>query len=310
LQRLTAPYLKRDGFFHEVNWVAALRYLKNGLVKSMLENKSFMARSAYIELGVGAFVDFETSTIYKSFSNLCGAAGNKRSAGFLDNDFRRNYGISVLPELETGVEHKPEDLLIILFGINLRFESPIMNLKVRRINVNHFIEVSVVGYLSNFNFNYKHRGTGLSRQILISLNSGWKRVLVISGESLGDDNSKWASATKINFNYIFRNISSMSVNEISLNAISENNETYRLAKFNFGACESDFSAPAALTFFFLHHMEGFGKASDNQLKGKYALLLPTKFYLEKAGSYISNAFNQFSTANLYFKFSLFNTREE
>jgi hypothetical protein len=212
--------------------------------------------------------------------------------GALNVDFRKNFSLNNLHDLDVG-NPSLEFLSFFLFNINLRFESPLLNLKIRRSFVDFSNNIYVVGFLSNFNYDFEHVSPRDSRQTFNRYFGVQNRLSICSILGGGFVAQQVSSS----------NISNLTRAETGLTTVGAPG----FISFFFGQPEFVFSARRGSTGFHLyHHME------DSFLKTLLPSLnvfLPTRFYFEKVASYINNAHNFFNTS-YHFSYKLPNTKED
>lgn len=215
---------------------------------------------------------------------------------FIKNkDFRYLFGLRYLEFLDVNIDNI-ESYNYILINSNLRFESPIINLKLKKIFSNHENNIFVVGFISNFNFDFKHLDISISKFFLNFIIQNEKNIIL--------------SSNQVNyfqkFNLISHNISLMTKND--LNCVFINNfKNSNYLRLNIGYPENYFYYYSS--FFnidILHHVD------DNFTKNfdfVYSVLLPSSFYFEKTTTFINNSFNFFNMLT-HFSLKLPNTKPE
>lgn len=212
--------------------------------------------------------------------------------GSLNADFRKNFSLNNLHELDAG-NPALEFLNFFLFNINLRFESPILNLKIRRSFVDFTNNIYVIGFLSNFNYDFEHVSSRDSKQTF-NRYFGIQNKLSICSILGGGFVAQQVSSS---------NISNLTRAETGLITAGMSG----FISFFFGQPEFVLSGRRGFASFHLyHHME------DSFLKTLLSPLnvfLPTRFYFEKIASYINNTHNFFNTS-YHFSYKLPNTKED
>lgn len=114
-QRLNNPMLRVDDKLKNINWLTALNILANKIQSS-----------ADLEFILGNFTDLETQVVLKMLSKTIGARVYLNDLSVKNIDFQQNY------LLNTSVENLSKIDVFFLIGSNLRFENPVLNLKLRK----------------------------------------------------------------------------------------------------------------------------------------------------------------------------------
>lgn len=215
---------------------------------------------------------------------------------FIKNkDFRYNFGLCYLDFLDINIDNI-EHYNYILINSNLRFESPIINLKLKKIFSNYENKIFIIGFISNFNFNFNHFDISISKSFLNFVIQNEKNII------LSTNQINYCS----NFNLISRNISLMTQNDLNCE-FKKNLKNSNYLELNIGHSENYlFFTPSFFNINILHHIEDDFKDINNFI---YSLFLPTSFYFEKATTYINNSFNFFNMLT-HFSLKLPNTRPE
>jgi len=135
--RLVSPFFKEKDIFVLKSWSNILYILKSILNKR-------------INFIVGNFIDIETAVLLKKISNKLGSFSLKvnlnNNNNFFNNDFRKNYIFSInLKNIEIYKN-------IFLFGLNLRMENPLLNIKLKFFSDKNLIKIFSI--CSSFNNNY------------------------------------------------------------------------------------------------------------------------------------------------------------
>lgn len=295
LQRLTNPYFIENREFKKVNWLNSLYIFRNKLLSYLkgLKEINYFSTPLYFENG--NFLDLETASYIKAYSSLL---STKPLLSKFSCDFRSEFGIIDLEQLNMDSDNQVSNLF--LYNINLRFESPILNLKIKKLinQVHKDIKIYNIGFLSNFNYKCKHLNLGLCRRTLNFINSSKKSLLFKNINS---------SFPKSPFSMVFEvadNLAKLTTREVSIKGYRKG-VSPSLISFD-GLGSGTFSYHSFLSIYLLHHIEEeyLGSSTSNR-----SLLLPTKFYLEKLSTFCNNAFNFFDTSN-HFSFKIPNTKED
>jgi NADH-quinone oxidoreductase chain G len=283
VQRLTSPYIFfSKNNFKKTTWKRSLSILRNYLLNNIIEKKMI----DYLTYNTGDFLDIESSFFLKKTTSLLGFTTWKNNhENKISPDFRTNYGCTQLTLLNSLDENNlPESLFLI--HSNPRFESPLLNLKIRRFNDEFGVEVFKIGFISNTNHNFIHMNHILNHYSLNKI-LFFKNPLIFAPTYVELPNQL---LNKINLN-----ITNMVSKETNLIPNWSGCHVEGI-KFNLGFPElQNMFYFSNFTINFLHHME------DSLIKdcsGKQ-MLLPTKFFFEKTSTYINNFFIFYNTSHHY-----------
>lgn len=189
-QRIVYCYKKNilDSKFNKINWNKVFSLLLNKEnFEFEVSNKNRKNKGLkYINFFVGSFVDYETLeslNFIKNNFNLCGINIINSNSNLIDIDNRSSYlfnGFNKLNDFKT----------CLLLGCNLRYEAPVLNLKIRKNVVSKSMFVYNIGYNYANNFNIKNIGNSakdiklfLENKSSLNLKLNKKDSLVIIGNS-------------------------------------------------------------------------------------------------------------------------------
>ncbi len=184
-QRLDSPFIKYRGRFEKASWEEVF-----GIIKSKIENTSKDKIAGF----VGDLNNMETGFIFKEFFDRTLGSENydcRSSNRFIDINKRENY---LFNSKINGIE---ESDFIFIIGANPRFESTILNARIRKSYVNQKTKVISLNDIGNLTYPYQSLDGKIktivdifkghhevSKEILNS-----KKPLIILGESLFGLNS-------------------------------------------------------------------------------------------------------------------------
>ena len=179
-QRLDTPYIKYSGKFEKASWEEVFK-----IIKSKIENTA----NDRIVGFAGDLNNMETGYIFKEFFDRTLGSNNydcRSSNRFVDINNRENY---LFNSKINGIE---ESDLILIIGANLRFESTILNARIRKSYVNQKTKVISLNDIGDLTYPYQSLDGKIktifdifkghhdvSKEILNS-----KKPLIILGESL------------------------------------------------------------------------------------------------------------------------------
>ena len=286
IQRLTSSFLLKNNIFTKLNWQESLFFLKNLI---------FLKKKLDFSLNFGDFLDLETCLASKLlFQN--------NSLKFLNNfdliqnkDSRLFFSLNQLDFLSLDLE-EIEIYTYILINSNLRFESPILNLKLRSIFSAHENKIFILGFISNFNFDFQHIGHSFSNSFFNFIIQKNERGIILSSTSFNFFK---------NFNFISKNLTTLVKNDLNLFS-TKNPLNFSYQNFNVGQPENIFFSFSFLDINLLHHVDNEFFTISNFF---YSILLPSSFYFEKSTTYLNNSMNFFNLLT-HFSIKIPNTKPE
>jgi len=214
-QRLNNPMLRVNGKLENVDWPLALKTLADK-IKNL----------AALEFVLGNFVDLETQVVLKLLAKKVGASVSVNDLSIKNVDFRGNY------LLNFSIEDLSKIDIFFLIGCNLRFENPVLNLKIRK-RVNEGALVFTFG--NNCILDYPTINLGSTVKDLISILEGKhplagkllksKMPAIFVGAAIEQriDSNSIFNAVKILENYLCKKcVSSLIVDVAKLNSFELN----------------------------------------------------------------------------------------
>ena len=298
IQRLTSLFFK-DLKYYPLSWNQGLSFFRNYSLRFFTFLKKTIRTNVFLT-GYGTFLDLESSYFMKKFNSFFGINLYALFLKIKNIDFRAFYSLSFFWKL-SNINYW-SDVKFYLLNTNLRYESPITNLKLKKIINNYYSFVYIYGFLSNLNLPYTHLATKLSKAILNFLSFS-QNFLLVKGWNTPDNFFSMQNA-----NTVACTVSDITSSEFNLKLDKLNSSVLPIFFFNNGYSDKfKFSSYYPVLLNILHHVRNdFLQSINKKIK---LLLFPTKFYIEKAASYISNTIFFFNTINP-FSYSLRNTKEE
>ncbi len=178
-QRLDTPYIKYNGKFEKASWEEVFK-----IIKSKFENTSKDKIAGF----VGDLNNMESSYIFKEFFDRTLDVNNYESRSsnyFIDDSERQNY---IFNSSINGIE---ESDLILLIGSNPRFESTILNARIRKSFINN--NTKIISLSNEGDLTYPYQPLNGQTQTIVDIFEGQndiskeilnsKRPLIILGES-------------------------------------------------------------------------------------------------------------------------------
>ena len=199
-QRLDTPFIKYNNKFEKAGWDEVYK-----IIKSKLQNTEKNKIVGF----VGDLINMETGYIFKEFFERTLNSNNYESRStkkFLDISKRENY---IFNSKINGIE---ESDLIILIGTNPRYESTILNSRIRKSYLNNNIQIISLNNIGDLTYPYEFLDGKtqtineifgghhhVSKKIINS-----KKPLIILGESFLNLNSSHYLFNLIK-NYLIKN---------------------------------------------------------------------------------------------------------
>lgn len=259
----------------------------------------------FLDFTYGEYTDLETAVSLKKFyTNLSVLSFGNNFYDFRENFFGNEFFIE--GEKPINISNKKT---LILDNVNPRLESPVLNLKLKKLlNENQSYVVFVVGFLSNLNYEFVHLGNLFQKkQFLLENSLNYKNsetVYITKNIAIKGANSFMKS-----FYRVSESIATLSMEENSFVCGDKFFTTYQHITFNLGYPTKGISTTSKNSFSIrlLHHiaddLEDFPFLIN-------CIMLPMKFYLEKVGSYYSESGYFFSTLTNIYGYYIKGTAEE
>ena len=169
-QRLDRPYVRKDGKLTPVNWGEAFEAAKTALAVAP-EKVGFVA---------GDLIEVEQAKAALDLARAMGVQNTDcRPAGaaYGTSSVREHYLLN--PTL-AGVE---EADALFLIGTNPRLEAAVWNARIRKAWLWNDLEVFLVGDAVDLTYDYTHLGADPSAIAKIAKQKGFKKPMVVVGES-------------------------------------------------------------------------------------------------------------------------------
>jgi NADH-quinone oxidoreductase chain G len=178
LQRILQPMVKKSNFFLNCNWGDAIDYI-GGIFEDYYQKWEFgrltLIDTLQSRLAIfhGSLVDLNTIAMIKNFLfTIYSFEANRpkqklrpiflyQRPFFFNSDFFENFTF--------GSSYKNLDLIdfLLTVNINLRLESPLLNLKIKRLSQKSNLIICSVGHVTSLNFQCFSLGNNLSSFINI-----------------------------------------------------------------------------------------------------------------------------------------------
>ena len=156
-QRLTIPYIKtNNNSFVKSNWNDIL----NNLWYFYFINKYILKRNINFNSLHGELSDVQSLILLKEFNSFF----NNYNQLSQTNDLRKNY----LLKFNKSILLKSD--IIVLVGLNLRLESPLYNVRLKKLNLKK--NSLIVSFGSSINLNYSIKNLGLGTKSFLKFIEG------------------------------------------------------------------------------------------------------------------------------------------
>lgn len=305
-QRILRPMLKNSDTFLFIpsNWHIIL----NDLVYFYFINKLILKRKLIFSFSSGNLIDINTLLVFKKFSNLLGSNffSYNCNLDFKNIDLRNNY------LFQYNKYNLLNNDLLILVGINLRLESPLYNLQLRKLYLKK--KIIIVSFTPTINLTYYVRQFGIGINNFFKFIEGqhyfsnlflkFEKPIILFGNFIDNLNNKISFIDllknlelilkmKIEYGFILKDIGNIMNNEIGLSYgknYMKSNSYFLNKKNNLLISKINFKYLINVYDYIRDNLSDFilfqGHHGNNLLKN-INILLPGLFYLEKNGKYLS-----------------------
>ena len=142
-QRLDSPFVKKESKFEKIKWNEAFKILKNKIENTLPDKIAGVT---------GDLTDMETLYIVKEFFEKTIKSSNldcRHEHIFVDSTDRSNYIFN--PSIN-GIEQSD---LIIMIGVNPRYEATILNARIRKSYLNNNLSIFSYGNVGDLTYPYE-----------------------------------------------------------------------------------------------------------------------------------------------------------
>ncbi len=191
-QRFINPMINKNGLFIQSSWRDTLHFINNTINSSIFNN--FL-------INTGNFTDLEHIVSLRNFSKEI----NKKISISINSKDKLNADLQEYYLLNDKIFKQDGQKVLILVGINIRLENPILNIKFRRLSNSNNILIGYIGSRYNTNINFIHLSTNIS--ILNKIFSGkhYFCALALNFRKTNQKNNKIKNFFKSKFSIIFGN---------------------------------------------------------------------------------------------------------
>ncbi len=178
-QRLDTPYMKKGGKHEKTSWDTALNYIVKNINNTQSEKIAGLT---------GDLINMETLFIIKEFFQKTIKSKNLESRAdeyYVNVNERQNY---LFNSKINGIE---ESDLIVLIGVNPRYEATILNARIRKSYLKNKTEIFSLGNVGDLTYPYKilNNNTNYIKDIIENKNElsekikNSKKPIIIFGQS-------------------------------------------------------------------------------------------------------------------------------
>lgn len=303
IQRLSNIFFKNKNFMLTLSWYNVFCLMKNLFFQIEIYLGVFKKfyTVAFSKFNTGEYTDLETTSflknIYQGLSfNIFGHEFSDFRNFFLGNEF-----------FVESNNNEIKNYLIFIHNVNPRLESPVLNLKIKSLlnEEENKINIWVMGFLGNFNYDYNHLGLVIDKDKIF-----FEKLLTYKNSNviyILKNTIKNFSLNK-RFYSISDSVSTVSFQENSF--ILSNLWGWSLLNLYFGSnTQYEILNIARGNFLlnYLHHVDNNYWVLNYFKTG---IMLPVKFYLEKVSSYFSENGYYFSTLTNIYGYFIRGTTEE
>ena len=291
-QRLTMPLLKKDKHV-DITWNTALEEIER-----VFSN----VKSEDIQAIIGEHVDLESMVALKDLMNRLDVddVSLGRNSLNVDNSFKSGY---LMNSRIRGIEDSD---LLLLVGTNPRYESPVLNARIRKAVNKQGLKVGLIGSPYDMTYEYSHLGntTKIIAEIIEGTHSFCSKIaraklpmLIVGSNAFKSEEGKelYKALLKLSklgnfvnekqkwngFNILHNDISSIGALELGIKPFNYNNSKKPkvVVLMNYDSFEKeDIPEDAYVIYIGSHGSKGSERAN---------LILPGATYLEKSGTYVS-----------------------
>lgn len=218
--RLLDPYKYNGSLKIKTNWDSILKYLWN----FFYINKYILNKQVNLSVHLGSINDAATLIMLKEFNSFFNnnTVVNKLKK---NNDFRSNYLLKF-----RKINLLNSDLCI-LVGLNLRVESPLYNIRLRKLYLKKKILIVSFGSTVNLTYNFQH--LGLSSKSLLKFIEGnhfFCNLFLRSKNPIGLIGSN--NAEYVSISNLFTNIKKLYKNDFKFGVVNKHIGTITASEIN------------------------------------------------------------------------------
>jgi NADH-quinone oxidoreductase chain G len=161
-QRLQEPAIFNKNRPVPIHWSEMLNYFTY-YTKFNLPNNFKLDKSQKIGAIFGNLNDIESLYFFFQFLNELGS----NNIQYSNNLYRLNIDIPLFYRFNTTIKDIESSDLILLIGVNPRFEASLVNVRIRKQYIKHHIPVALIGTPVDLTYNYSHLGSSTKTLIQI-----------------------------------------------------------------------------------------------------------------------------------------------
>lgn len=162
-QRIIDPAIFIENKQISVKWLDILNYF-NYYTNINLKENLYKKEAQKINALFGNLADLESLYFLFQFLNELGSSNIQYS----NNLYRLNIDIPSFYKFNSTIKNIENSDLILLIGVNPRFEASMVNLRIRKQYMKHNIDIGLIGSPVDLTYSYKHLGTSTKTLIKIA----------------------------------------------------------------------------------------------------------------------------------------------
>jgi NADH dehydrogenase (ubiquinone) Fe-S protein 1 len=280
-QRLLFPSIRFGGGFLKGSWISFFNKFKNYFFLYNNSLKNVKVRCNFSEINYQGLSGLDVLYVFLGLNSYFGFKPCFSNFKHLDvADFRLNY---ISPNFD-DLSHKKKILIV---GLNLRYELPILNLKIKNYARLGKICVYLWGFLSNINFSYVHLG---NINLIKGLGSLKFDKLYYSADSI-----KVVEKAFDNKNAIFKNLNELYFLELGGKKFLNDRFSRNLLP---GLVYDYFSDSLSPNYLMRKNLRIFQGSHGTLMANFSDLIAPTSSFLEEKSELHMNIFGKFRERGL------------
>lgn len=191
-ERLESPMLRRDGEWKQVSWEECLSFVAEKLAEVSLAKESDV-RDASQDLAALASPNLTCEEFYLLQKLLRGLGSNQIDHRLRTLDFSHQEKFPLYPNSGISFADLENQSCVLLIGSDLRNEVPLLNLKLRKMQLagKKIFDINPIKF--EFNFNFKDRLIVEGGDLLVSLAAVTKAILGNLPNSISSHSSNAAN---------------------------------------------------------------------------------------------------------------------
>lgn len=143
--RFITPMIKKNNFFIQSSWKEVFSFINEKIKRESFEN---------VIIRTGNYTDLETLTLLKDFSS-------KLNNVQINPDNSYNSDLTNYYTIQRDILQISKQKVFIIIGSNLRFENPILNIRLKKLSQLGNVLIGYIGSKNNNTINCLHLGNNI-----------------------------------------------------------------------------------------------------------------------------------------------------